>query len=619
MRGEERAPMDQVYFRKVDYTVRKIMEDIEMGEIALPDIQRPFVWKNTKVRDLFDSMYRGYPIGYFLFWENAMDDGSRHIGIDGKQKHPRLLIIDGQQRLTSLYAVIKGKNIIWKNYEPRRIYIAFNPLERKFDVTDSAIRKNPDWISDISRVWSGHSGPYAFVKEYLTRLDEKREIDDETEGRIREAIDRLYNLLNYPLTSLELASGIPDEEMSEIFVRINSAGVTLNQSDFILTLMSVYWGEGRDQLERFCEDARKPGRGSATPFNHFVNPTPDQLLRVSIALGFRRGRLETVYSLLRGRNLQTREYSEEERIKNLDVLKEAQAYTLDLMNWHEFLKTLVHAGYRNSSYISSPNTIFYVYALWLIGKKNFTLEMKTLRRMIAAWLFMSLLTGRYTGSPESRLEQDLGYLRNTGDPDEFVRVLRREMKAVLTDDFWEITLPNELVTSASRSPARYAYIAALSILNAPVLFSDMKVSDLLDPSVRGPKSSLELHHLFPRKYLERIGVVEKRLINQTANYTLLEWTDNVAIGDRPPEEYVPAIESRFTEQQLKEMYGYHALWEGWYETDYLKFLEERRKRMANVIRTGFLRLIDTSNMTVGDITTVGENVQKSVSLFRYFE
>ncbi|MDH7508590.1 MAG: DUF262 domain-containing protein [Methanomassiliicoccales archaeon] len=611
--------MDQVCFRKVDYTVIKIVNDIEMGEIALPDIQRPFIWKNTKVRDLFDSMYRGYPIGYFLFWENATDEFSRQIGVEGKQKYPRLLIIDGQQRLTSLYAVIKGKNIIWKNYDSRKINIAFNPLEEKFDVTDSAIMKNPDWIPDISRIWSGSSGEYAFVKEYLTRLKEKREINNEIEEKVYRAINRLYNLINYPLTCLELASSIPDEEMSEIFVRINSAGVTLNQSDFILTLMSVYWSEGRDELEKFCEDARHPGKTSATPFNRFINPTPDQLLRAVIALGFRRGRLDTVYSLLRGRNLQTREYSEEERIKNLNLLKEAQKYTLDLLNWHEFLKTPVHAGFRSGSYISSPNTLFYAYALWLIGKRDFGLEIKTLRRIIAAWTFMSLLTGRYTGSPESRLEQDLKYLRNTGDPDEFVRILKREMEAVLTEDFWSITLPNELATSASRSPARFAYIAALSVLNAPVLFSDMKVNDLLDPSVRGPKSPLELHHLFPRNYLEKCGIVDIPSINQTANYTLIEWTDNIAISDKAPKEYVPEIEKRFTEQQLKEMYSYHALWEGWYDMDYFDFLEERRKRMANVIRSGFMRLVDSSYPEGSETVAIAEKVQQPSTLLRYFE
>ncbi|MBC7107320.1 MAG: DUF262 domain-containing protein [Methanomassiliicoccales archaeon] len=611
--------MDQVCFRKVDYTVKKIVEDIQMGEIALPDIQRPFVWKNTKVRDLFDSMYRGYPIGYFLFWENATDKSPRKIGVEEKQKIPRLLIIDGQQRLTSLYTVIKGKNIILKNYESRRIYIAFNPLERKFEVTDSAIIKNPDWIPDISKVWSGSSGQYALVKEYLNRLREKREINDETEEKIYEAIDRLYNLLNYPLTCLELASSIPDEEMSEIFVRINSAGVILNQSDFILTLMSVYWSEGRDELEKFCEDARSPKKTSVTPFNRFVEPAPDQLLRVAIALGFRRGRLDTVYSLLRGRNLQTREYSEEERIKNLDLLKKAQKDTLDLLNWHEFLKTLIYAGYRSGSYISSPNTIFFVYALWLIGKRDFGLEPRSLRKIIAPWLFMSLLTGRYTASPESRLEQDLGYLRNIDDPDKFGQELKREMDAILTDDFWKITLPNELATSAPRSPARFAYIAALSILNAPVLFSEMKVNDLLDPSMRGPKSSLELHHLFPRKYLEREGILERNAINQTANYTLLEWTDNVAIADRPPKEYVPVIEKKFTEQKLKEMYNHHALWERWYEMDYFDFLEERRKRIADVIRSGFMKLVDTGDTDAEKIVALAERAVEPATPFRSFD
>src|SRR2546423_14217573 len=100
--------MAETVFKKVDYTLKDLMGYIGLGEIGLPDIQRPFVWKNAKVRDLFDSMYKGYPVGYFLFWQNAISPGSRGIGTDAKQKPPRLVIVDGQQRLTSLFAVIRN-------------------------------------------------------------------------------------------------------------------------------------------------------------------------------------------------------------------------------------------------------------------------------------------------------------------------------------------------------------------------------------------------------------------------------------------------------------------------------------------------------------------------------
>ncbi len=203
---------------------------------------------------------------------------------------------------------------------------------------------------------------------------------------------------------------------------------------------------------------------------------------------------------------------------------------------------------------------------------------------------MAALTGRYTSSPETRMEQDLALLRDIATPQDFVEILDRQIDAVLMRDYWEVTLPNELETAAARSTGQFAYYAALCLLDARVLYSKLKVSDLLDPSVKAKKSALERHHLFPRNYLRRIGIHEDRLINQTANYTLVEWSDNAAISDRAPQEYVPQMEQRLTAAELREMYAWHALPERWYEMDYATFLRERRKRMARVIRSGFERI-----------------------------
>src|SRR3954469_9659403 len=108
--------MTNTLFKEVGYSLSKLIDDIQMGEIGLADIQRPFVWKNAKVRDLFDSLYRGYPVGYFLFWATIADGGARQIGADAKQVAPSLLIVDGQQRLTGLYAVIKGTPVVREDY-----------------------------------------------------------------------------------------------------------------------------------------------------------------------------------------------------------------------------------------------------------------------------------------------------------------------------------------------------------------------------------------------------------------------------------------------------------------------------------------------------------------------
>jgi hypothetical protein len=583
--------MADVLFKKVDYTLKKLIEDIHVGEIGLPDIQRPFVWPRSKVRDLFDSMYRGFPIGYLLFWENGFTNSHRVIGTDGKQKVPRLLIVDGQQRLTSLYAVIKGIPVKNKEFREERIRIAFHPLDSKFEVSNSAIENDVEWIADSSVLWKPDTSSYNFIQDFLNRLKARRSLSLEEEKEIPIAIDRLVKLQDYPITALEVSYSVNEDQVAEIFVRINSKGTPLNQADFILTLMSVFWDEGRKQLEEFCRQARTPSTGNRpSPYNHYLLPNPDQLLRVSVALGFRRARLEYVYSLLRGKDLQTRKFSDEQRERQFAILKESQTYVLDLQNWHEFFKALKRAGYSGSQFISSQMAVLYTYALWLIGKRDFQVDLYRLRETIARWFYFAALTGRYTGSPESRMEQDLALLRDAQIADDFLQVLNQQIEAVLTRDYWEVTLPNELETAAARNTGQFAYYAALCLLDAPVLYSKMRVFDLLDASTKAKKSPLERHHLFPRKYLPKIGISDERIINQVANFALVEWSDNIDVSNRPPSEYVPELEKRFSPSEIQEMYRLHALPALWYEMAYQDFLKERRKRMADIIRQGFKRI-----------------------------
>lgn len=161
-------------FKKVDYDLSGLLHYIEIGDIGLPDIQRPFVWSNAKVRDLFDSMYRGFPVGYLLFWENGEANGAKQIGTDGKQhKVPSRLIVDGQQRLTSLYAVFRGRKVIDEEYWERQIEVAFRPRDGKFEVADAAIRKDPEWIPNISDIWASGKPSYQMVKGFLNQLEAK--------------------------------------------------------------------------------------------------------------------------------------------------------------------------------------------------------------------------------------------------------------------------------------------------------------------------------------------------------------------------------------------------------------------------------------------------------------
>lgn len=582
--------MTNTVFTKVDYTLGTLMDLIKLGQIGLPDIQRPFVWNNAKVRDLFDSMYKGYPVGYFLFWRSSESNGNRSIGTEKKQIAPSLVIVDGQQRLTSLYAVIKNINVIRENYESEKILIAFNPIDQKFQVTDAAISKDASYIPNISVLWAQNVNVINIINEYKKNLKSTRELDEELDNSIGDRIIKLQQLLNYPLTALELASTINEESVSDVFVRINGTGTPLNQADFILTLMSVFWDEGRFALEKFCRDCRKPSTGTPSAYNHYIEPLPDQLLRVSVGLAFQRARLKYVYSILRGKDLETEQFSDERRVQQFTILKEAQQKALNLTYWHDFLKCLRLAGFRSGKMISSQTSLIYSYILYLIGKTKFDVSEKNLRKIIAKWFFMSTLTARYSSSPESTMEFDLARLRGIDNGDEFLGILNHICDITLTNDFWNVTLPNDLATSSSRGPSLFAFYAAQVILDAPVLFSKMKISELLDPSTIAPKNNVERHHLFPKAYLEKLGLRSIRDTNQIANFALVEWSDNIDISDNPPTKYLPEIKKGFSDSELRKMYELHAIPENWENMDYQEFLSIRRELMAKIIAKGYASL-----------------------------
>ncbi|WP_345797602.1 DUF262 domain-containing protein [Castellaniella sp. MT123] len=479
--------------------------------------------------------------------------------------------------------------VLRDNFEHERIRIAFNPLKGEFAVPDATTQRQAEFITDISEVFSQDS--YETISQYLDRLRQTREVDKDEERHIAKAIGRLAGLKDYPFVALELTQSADEEQVADIFVRINSEGKKLNQSDFILTLMSVHWDGGRTDLEQFSIATRKPTAGNgASPLNPIFRPEPDQLLRVGVGIAFRRGRLEHVYSVLRGKDLRTGEFSTELRSKQFGQLKAAQAKVLNLTHWADFLNVVRSAGYRHQRYISSEGALIFAYQLYLIGRTEYGVEPYTLKQTIARWLYMSLLTGRYTSSPESRYETDLKLLPDSRNPTEFVKALSEVEAATLTDDYWVKTLPLELATSASRGPSLFAYYAALVLCEAKALFSKQKVADLLDPPAIGNKKPLERHHIFPKSYLKGLGISELRETNQIANYTLVEWDDNLAISDIAPKDYWPQYADRFSKRELKDMMNWHALPEGWQNLPYEDFLVARRPLIATVIRRGYEKL-----------------------------
>ena len=583
--------MTDTLFKEVHYSLGGLIGDIGLGRIGLPDIQRPFVWANAKVRDLFDSMYRGHPVGYFLFWQSGAEGvDTKVIGDTNKQKSPSLLIVDGQQRLTSLYAVIRHEAVLRENFERELIRIAFRPQHGTFAVPDATTERDPEYILDISEVFNRPT--HKTIGGYLKRLSAAREVSDAEEEQVAEAIGRLAGLTNFPFIALELSQQCSEEQVADVFVRINSEGKKLNQSDFILTLMSVFWDDGRTELEKFCRAARFPAKaGQPSPFNQLFQPDPDHLLRVDVGVAFRRARLEHVYSLLRGKDLASGEVSLAQRDSQFDKLRDAQSRVLNLTYWADFLNIVRAAGYRSAKTISSVNALVFAYQLYLLGRTEYNVDGFKLKNAIARWLFMSLLTGRFTSSPESRMEQDLAELRELKSADQFLSRLATVEAGTLTDDYWTKTLPLDLATSAGRSPALFGFYAAQTLMEARALFSTSPVADLLDPPALGQKKALERHHLFPRQHLKNLGIDSVRDINQIANYALVEWDDNITISDAPPPVYWPIYAERFSTDELERMQQWHALPSNWWTLTYSDFLATRRPLIAGVIRAGYDKLV----------------------------
>jgi hypothetical protein len=566
-----------------------LIEEIDLGTLGLPDLQRPFVWKRSRIRDLFDSLYQGFPVGYLLFWNTPKHVDRHSIGTETESRKTQKMIVDGQQRLTSLYAVMKGKPILNEANEAQIIKIAFNPLTEEFSVANASSDNNPEYISNISAMWSSDKGTYSFINEFLSELKNHKELSQPQELKIAENIQQLENIRNYQFSVLVLSADLDVDTVAEIFQRINAGGIPLNSADFILTLMSVYWVEGRHQLEDFSRRAKTPSIDqSASPYNVFHVPSPDQLLRVAVGLGLKRGVLQNAYQTLRGRDPVKKEVSEDLRNARFSDLKAAQAKVLNLTDWHEYINCIKTAGFRSKSMLTSANNFLYGYLIFLIGKHEFGVERRALRDIMSRWFFMSALTGRYTGSPETVLEADLRRLDQVQKaPEGFTQVLNALIANQLTDDFWEVTLPEKLDSSAAYSPYLFGYYAALNLLGANALFSKIRISDLFDPGVVSTKAPIERHHLFPKAYLKSQGFTGTYRLNQIANFAFVEWADNVDISDQPPSQYFPSLFEGLSDQEKANAVYWHALPDNWCELDYIEFTEQRRKLIAGVVRDGF--------------------------------
>jgi hypothetical protein len=591
--------MAKAIYTNVPRQLSDILKDVRNGRIGLPDLQRPFVWKDNKVRDLYDSMLKGFPIGYIMLWESPTDydDKKSSIGIEEKAyKAPKDLVIDGQQRLTALVASMYGVSVIDSNFKKRRIRIAFKPLTKEFDVWTPAVGNNPEYIADLSGAFLAkeNNTSWKFRKDFIKLLNESRHkrnlpiLSDEEEYQIEENINELLNLEAYQIPSLEIAYSSSEEDVADIFVRVNSAGQKLTENDFILTLISVYQKSRRDQIDKFCSDSRIPA--VQTSYNHLISLDPSHIVRMTVGVGFRRARLRYAYMILRGKDLQTGIISEETRERNLSIFNEALDKVLDLNNWHGYLNILKEAGYISEKLIASSNAIVFTYVLYLIAKHEFRMDSMILRKTIRKWFFMAAITYFYTGNAESDVEKQFADMREFKTANELEIYLQKAIDSRLTKDYFDITLPMELETSAAISPSWFGYLASQIVLGNPMLFSTIPLTNMFTVGSSGTKTAIDKHHIFPKNYLTQLGIVNDRDRNQLANFTYLDYNTNIYISDNPPQDYIAKLNQKLGYEEYNRTCEQHALPQNFETMDYFEFLKERRILMAQIVKKAYGKL-----------------------------
>ncbi|MBQ8156932.1 DUF262 domain-containing protein [Candidatus Saccharibacteria bacterium] len=585
-------------FKNIPTKVNELLINVENGRIGLPDLQRPFEWNDSKVRDLLDSMMKGYPIGFIMLWSSP--DKYENVGYIGENDKtydaPEDLVIDGQQRLTALLAAMHGVIVRDKKYKERRIRISYNPISKEFAVWSQAYEKSPEWISAISDVFMadrGHKIP-EFRRAFVAAYNEGRtknnlpELSSEEEYQIEQNINDLLNLKEYALPEIKIFDNASEEDVADIFVRVNSGGKKLNETNFIETLLAVYDNDAYEKIETFCSDSRIPTKN--TSYNNILEVDPVHLIRVAVGVGFRRARLRYAYMLLRGKDLRTGETNQETRAENLRIFRDALEKATKLNDWHAFLNMFARAGYLNKSFIASSNAVVFGYVLYLIGKYDYDLSSSELQHIIPRWIFMSTITSFYSGSTESEVEKQFADMRNINTKEEYITYLDGGITSAMTEDFFNITLPQRMTTSAATSPEWYGYIAAINVLGKPMFLSTVPVANHLIPGASGTKNSIDKHHIFPKKYLERLGYDSNRDRNQIANFTYIDYQTNIEISDDPPADYVKKYRQRLGEKRYKETCFENALPLNFETMGYKEFLDRRRILMAQKVREAYIEL-----------------------------
>ncbi|WP_068260412.1 GmrSD restriction endonuclease domain-containing protein [Janibacter limosus] len=593
-------------YKVTQSAVSQLLADVRSEQIAIPELQRPFVWDTVKVRDLMDSLYKGYPVGYLITWQSV----GAHLKGGLVAAHQQILI-DGQQRITALRAAVAGLDVIDKRYRRKRIKIAFNPITEAFDTLTPVIDRDPEWISDISDLFNSPS-TYTFYTQYF---NSNPEVD---RSRVEANISRLEQLKNAQIGIIQLSDDLDVETVSEIFIRINSKGVPLSSADFAMSKIATYGDRGRNLrklIDYFCHLATAPHayedirdndsdfRGSQhlakiawlkDDSEDLYDPAYGDMIRVAGLVGFSRGKASSIVSELSGRDPETRKVDEARIPVAYDKLEAALDAMVRKYNYENFIMTIKSAGFISPGMIGSKNALNFAYALYLRLRADQAMSEGERKRVVRRWFVMSMLTARHSGSFESTWEQDIRRIGVLGA----AAYLKQIEESELTEGYWDVALPAALETTSTTSPYFQTFLAsqvrsgARGFLSKSITVASMH------------QQSGDIHHIVPKDYLQKHGYPDRGDYNQVGNFALTETSINISISNKPPTTYVDELEQQIATKQLtlgeitdaddlSANFAENAVPNYLHdvsEVNYPEFLAARRKLMASRIRTYFDQL-----------------------------
>lgn len=595
------------------HSVETILNWVKTKFVVIPEIQRPFVWEAKKVRDLIDSLYRGYPVGYLIVsrsHEMKLKDGTLSKG--------QAILIDGQQRVTALMTSLLGISVLDDEYKERVIKIAYNPFAKDdediFEVQDQSHLKSKKWIEDISVFFKSDFDMWNFVEKYCEDNPEM------TRSEFAKKVNEIQNIKTKELGVIELSADLDIETVTDVFIRINSKGAVLSQADYAMSKIAAdekYGGNVlRKAIDYFCHIAVEPsfyhklkendkefiesdfGKEMAwlkDDNSSIYDPSYEDMLRVSFVHMFSRGKLKDLVSLLSGRDFEARDYKEYIAEDSFTKLTEGIKHFMHQYYFEQFVLAIKNAGFVSNKLINSQNALDFAYVVFLKLILSNEVDKVEIKRYVSKWFVMSILTGRYSGSPESKMDTDIRNINEKG----VVKYLKEIEEAELSDAFWNYGLVQRLETPNSTAPALSTYFAAQIVNGDKGLFSATS-------TVRDLYGASDVHHIFPKHYLQKVDKLNVRSIyNQVANYTYLDTPININIGEKAPNEYfTEAFKSAeengivfgypMTVSELEENLNANCIplsVKDWDYNNYIEnFLPKRRKLMARKIQNYYKSL-----------------------------